>query len=262
MDATDVLRDRMQQPAGLQRMLAVSILVHGALVALVTFVPGAWFTQRAREPRTVMTISLRAGTPGPESGGMTKIGGRPVQEQTPPEALKRPEAVRPPAARTPEMTVPKRGAPPIRSSPTPVKDGLDTTRSRTPTRGAETSPGSAVADTGVRGQGFGLSTGGGSGSGSTLDVADFCCPDYLLFMVQRIRSNWDAKVDDVGEVVVRFTIQKDGRILDAALEKKSGYSTLDLNALRALVYTKQLPALPDAFPNPTLTVHLNFQYTR
>ena len=162
----------------------------------------------------------------------------------------------------PEMTVPKRGAPPIRSSATPVKDGLDTTRSRTPTRGAETAPGSAVADTGVRGQGFGLSTGGGSGSGSTLDVADFCCPDYLLFMVQRIRSNWDAKVDDVGEVVVKFTIQKDGRILDPALEKKSGYSTLDLNALRALVYTKQLPALPDAFPNPTLTVHLNFQYTR
>jgi TonB family protein len=163
---------------------------------------------------------------------------------------------------TPEMTVPKRGAPPIRGSTTPVKEALDTTRGRTPTRGAETAPGSAVADTGVRGQGFGLSTGGGSGSGSTLDVADFCCPDYLLFMVQRIRGNWDAKVDDVGEVVVRFTIQKDGRIVDPTVEKKSGYSTLDLNALRALVYTKQLLALPDAFPNPTLTVHLNFQYTR
>jgi len=81
-------------------------------------------------------------------------------------------------------------------------------------------------------------------------------------MVQRIRSNWDAKVDDAGEVVVKFTIQKDGRIVDPTVEKKSGYSTLDLNALRALVYTRQLPALPDAFPNPTLTVHLNFQYTR
>src|SRR5580704_9697857 len=134
MDATDVLRDRMQPPAGLQRMVAVSVLAHGALVAVAVLAPGAWFVKRAQEPRTVMTISLRGGVPGPENGGMTKIGGRPVQEQTPPEALKRPEAVRPPAARTPEMTVPKRGAPPIRSSPTPVKDGLDTTRSRTPTR--------------------------------------------------------------------------------------------------------------------------------
>jgi TonB family protein len=261
MDATDVLRDRMQQSAGgLQPMLAVSLLAHGALVALVTLAPGAWFTRRAPEPRTVMTISLGGGVPGPQNGGMTTIGGRPVQAVQA-ETL-RPEAVRPPAARTPEMTVPKRGAPPIRNSATPVKEAPDTTRGRTPTRGVETTPGSAVADTGVRGQGFGLSTGGGSGSGSTLDVADFCCPEYLVFMVQRIRSNWDAKVDDAGEAVVKFTIQKDGRIVGAAVEKSSGYSTLDLNALRALVYTKQLPALPDAFPNPTLTVHLNFQYTR
>jgi TonB family protein len=160
------------------------------------------------------------------------------------------------------MTVPKRGAPPARNSATSVKDAPDQARGRTPTRGVETTPGSAVAETGVRGQGFGLSTGGGSGSGSRLDVEDFCCPDYLVFMLQRIHSNWDAKVDDVGEAMVRFTIQRDGRIVGPAVEKSSGYSTLDLNALRALVYTKQLPALPDAFPNPTLTVHLNFQYTR
>jgi TonB family protein len=262
MDATDVLRDRMQQSDGLQRMLAVSILLHGALVALVVLAPGAWFTQGAREPRSVMTISLGGGVPGPENGGMTTIGGRAVQAETLPDALKRPEAVRPPAAKTPEMTVPKRGAPPVRSTATPVKEGPDAARSRTPTRGAETTPGSAVAETGARGQGFGLSTGGGSGSGSSLDVADFCCPEYLLFMVQRIRSNWNAKVDDVGEAVVKFTIQKDGRIVGPVVEKSSGYSTLDLNALRALVYTRQLPALPDAFPNPTLTVHLNFQYTR
>jgi TonB family protein len=123
--------------------------------------------------------------------------------------------------------------------------------------------GSAVADTGVRRQqGFGLSTGGGSGSGSSLDVADFCCPDYLVFMVQRIRSNWDAKIDGVGEAVIKFTIQKDGRIVGPEVERSSGSRSLDDNAVRALVYTKQLPALPDAFPNPTLTVHLNFQYTR
>jgi outer membrane biosynthesis protein TonB len=46
------------------------------------------------------------------------------------------------------------------------------------------------------------------------------------------------------------------------VEQSSGYSALDLNALRAVVITRQLPALPDAFPNPTLPVHLNFQYIR
>jgi periplasmic protein TonB len=262
MDATDVLRDRMQHADGLQPMLAVSLLAHGVLVALVALAPGSWFTQRAREPRTMMTISLSGGVPGPQNGGLTTIGGRPVQAETPPETPKRPEAVRAPAARTPEMTVPKRGAPPVRNSTTPVKEAPDQARGRTPTRGAETVPGSAVAETGVRGQGFGLSTGGGPGSGSTLDVADFCCPDYLVFMVQRIRNNWDTKVDDAGKAVVKFTIQRDGRIVGPSVEKSSGYSTLDLNALRALVYTKQLPALPDAFPNPTLTVNLIFEYTR
>ena len=33
-----------------------------------------------------------------------------------------------------------------------------------------------------------------------------------------------------------------------------------LAALRAVVVTKTLPPLPDQFPNPTLTVHLNFEY--
>ena len=33
-------------------------------------------------------------------------------------------------------------------------------------------------------------------------------------------------------------------------------------ALRAVLGTRQLPQLPSGFPNPTLTVHLNFEYTR
>jgi len=44
------------------------------------------------------------------------------------------------------------------------------------------------------------------------------------------------------------------------IEKPSGTSTLDLAALRAVMSTRTLQPLPDAFPNPTLTVHLNFQY--
>ena len=73
-------------------------------------------------------------------------------------------------------------------------------RSRRPTKraagrrraGAQPALGSAIAETGVRGQGFGLSTGGGVGLGSSLDIAgDFCCPDYLATMIVRIRSAWN-----------------------------------------------------------------------
>src|SRR4030081_947970 len=123
---------------------------------------------------------------------MTQLGGRPVQAVTPPEeALKR-EASRAPAAKTPEMTVPLPNAKTVKATPAvAVKQAPDEARGRTPTKGKEPAFGSAIADTGVRGQGFGLSTGGGAGSGSSLDiVGDFCCPEYLSTMVMRVLSAW------------------------------------------------------------------------
>jgi len=264
MDVSDVIRDRMQEPAGLQRMAAVSAVVHGALVAIVVLSPGQWFSTRLEPVETVMTISLGGGTPGPSAGGLTAIAGRPVQVETPPDEPKRPEAVRPPAAKPPEMTVPRADARPARATPPApaVTQAPPDARGRTPTRGAETSAGSAVAETGARGQGFGLSTGGGAGSGSRLDVADFCCPDYIVLMLDRIRSRWDARAEVAGETMIVFTIQRDGRITDVSVEKPSMYMAHNLSAQRALLVTRELPPLPAAFTNPTLTVHLNFQYAR
>jgi TonB family protein len=152
-------------------------------------------------------------------------------------------------------------AKPVKAAPAPaVKQAPDEARGRTPTRGAQPSPGSTVADTGIRGQGFGLSTGGGPGSGSSLDVADFCCPDYIAIMVTRIRSTWDQRQGAVGNAYVKFTIQRDGRLTNVELERSSGVTPLDLAAMRAVLTTRTLPALPDAFPNPTLTVKLQFEY--
>src|SRR5205823_5002466 len=108
-----------------------------------------------------------------------------------------------------------------------------------------------------------LSTGGGSsGMGLTLDVGNFCCQEYLMTMVQRIRENWDPHADNPAETGVKFTVQRDGRLIDVQVEKSSGFTLLDLSAQRALVSTRQLPPLPAAYPNPTLTVHVTFQYTR
>ena len=53
-----------------------------------------------------------------------------------------------------------------------------------------------------------------------------------------------------------------GTIKDVQLEKSGGYTALDLGAQRALAATRQLPALPALYPNPALTIHLTFQYTR
>ena len=262
-DVTDVLRDRMQSPAGLQRMLTVSITVHVVAAAALVFAPNGLLRRHAETPPTVMTISLGGGGNGPENGGMTTMGGRPVQTAVPPEEVPKREAPRPPAAKAPEMTMPLPNAKPVKNTPAPrVQQAPEDARGRTPTRGAQTSAGSTVADTGVRGQGFGLSTGGGAGSGSSLDVADFCCPEYIATMVTRIRATWSQNQGASGATLVKFTIQRDGRLTDVVTERQSGTTTLDLAAMRAVLSTKTLPPLPDAFPNPTLTVHLNFEYNK
>ena len=63
-------------------------------------------------------------------------------------------------------------------------------------------------------------------------------------------------------VIVRCTIQRDGTITDVQIERPSGYAALDINARRAVIDTRQLPPLPAAYANSTLTVHPSFEYTR
>jgi TonB family protein len=263
VDVADVLRDRVSEPAGFERMAVISVLAHAGLFAVLILLPGGLLSSSPPPLRTIMTITLDGGNGGPANGGMTSIGGRAVQTETP-VMPKRPEPVTAPAVKTPEMTVPipaKKPAKPVKPTPV-VKEAPAEARGRTPTKGLETRDGTALAETGARGMGFGLSTAGGVGSGSSLDVENFCCPDYLSLMVEKIRTNWDARAEVAGQVLVTYTIRRDGTIADAQIEKPSGYTALDIMSLRAVLGTRQLPPLPAAFPNPTLTVHLNFQYRR
>jgi TonB family protein len=80
-------------------------------------------------------------------------------------------------------------------------------------------------------------------------------------MLERIRSGWTQEAEVAGTVVIKFTVERDGRITQTSVERTSGYETLDLAARNAVAIT-QLPPLPQEFSNPTLTVHLNFQYRR
>src|SRR5262245_19785179 len=104
MDVGDVLRDRVHEANGFERMVAVSLLAHGALLAAILLSPVGWLGSKPA-PRTVMTISLSGGNGGPNNGGLTSIGGRTVQAEPLPQTARR-EAVRAPAAKTPEQTVP------------------------------------------------------------------------------------------------------------------------------------------------------------
>jgi TonB family protein len=255
MDAvSEVLNGRAQASDSMQGMLGASLLAHAVLIALAFFAPVGPTTD---EPAVVMTISL-GGAVGPDVGGMTQLGGRPVQEVA--EAKKAIEPIRPPAAKAPEMIEPKKTAP--KKAERKVTTEAKTPTSRTPTRGEEVRQGSAAsALQSARGQGFGLSSGGG-GTGGYLDTANFCCPEYIALMLETIRRNWDQNQQASGVALVKYTIQRDGRITNVQLERSSGYQTLDYFATRALQVTRQLQPLPAAFTEPSLTVHLTFEYSR
>jgi len=263
MDVTDVLRDRMHEPAGLQRMIVVSVAIHAGIIAWLLFAPNGLFGRATEAPKQVMTISLGGGGEGPRNGGMTPMASRPVQQAVPPEELPKREAVRPPAAKAPEMTLPTKNTKPVAKpqlKAPEVYSSPDGAKGRTPTKGTHVSNGQSLALTGARGQGFGLSSGGGPGGGSTLDVGDFCCPDYIATMVERVRSAWNRNQGANGLVKVKFTIERNGAITNASIENGSGNTALDLAALRAIISTKTLPPLPNQYPNPTLGVHLQFEY--
>lgn len=255
MDAvSEVLMARTAKADGVTAMVGWSAMVHVGLVAAVAFVPGAWFGALEREPEVIMQISL-GGPVGPVDGGLATLGGRTIQQVV--ETRKAVEPVRPPAAQTPAMIEPTK-APPRKT--TPAKSDVKDPRGATPTKGAEIQKGTAIAETGAKGQGFGLSSGAG-GKGGYVDVADFCCPGYLTTMKDQITLNWSSKQGTVAETKMRFVIQRDGRIVDVSVEQSSGRADLDFLASRALQLAK-LPALPAEFTGPALPVHLWFEYVR
>jgi TonB family protein len=263
---TSVLIERARHDAGLPRMLSASLAGHVVLIAVLIAASAIGGRLRGPEERDVMTISL-GGAPGPTAGGMTMMGSpeRP-RAAAPPAAVKTPPPVVPPpaAAAKPAMTIPL-STRPARTPPKPAKPapagpaGAATAPAPAPAPG----PPGGDALNANRGLGFGgLSTGGGLGGGSYLDVKNFCCPDYLVTMIQVIRGNWSARQQVGGETLVVFRIQRDGRLTDIEVERSSGYPALDLTAQRALFVTQRLPPLPAAFPDDHLTVHLRFEYTR
>jgi len=252
---TDIIVARSRQPEGLQAMVLWSAVGHVVLVALL-LLSGARVVEDRQQP--VMTISL-GGVPGPRSGGLTQMGARAVQEQAPPEIPARP-AITPPAAVAPKMTLPDPKSKPA-PQPKPDKAPPESTAKRANT-GPQPTEGNARADTLVpRGQGFGLSSGGGAGGPVQVDVTDFCCPDYLAQLTTFIQRSWDQNQGVVGSTTVRFTIARDGTIQAPQVERPSGFIALDNSAMRAVQITR-LPPLPAAFQNPSLTVHMRFDYQR
>jgi TonB family protein len=259
---SDVLAERAAEADGVSRTVLLSVGAHATVIAAIVLMPASWRSVSIPAEVTPMMISLQGGT-GPDAGGITPISGRPVQAVAPPDA--RPKAETPPAPKPPEMVAPSEKPlprPPLKATEKPI----DKSSSRKPTTGPQIKTGDARADTGGAPIPFGGLTnpsgGGAASSAAFTDYANFCCPAYLNQMTDMIKRNWTQNQGASGQVQVKFTIARDGRLSNVVVEKPSNISLLDLESQRAVLKTAQLPPLPREFTESTLTVHLVFDYQR
>ena len=255
---SQALYGRLREPQGLTKMVAISGGLHVAFAALALIVPASWWMNRTELPRNVMEISL-GGAPGPVSGGMTPISGRAIQKAV--ETMPKVAPTPPPAPKKADMVEPDI-KPRATTKPVPeVKQSTKEARGRQPTTGLEPREGKAQAETGSTANTMGLST-GGNGTGGQINIGDFCCPEYIGNMVTMINRNWSSRQGTPGKTVMRFTIQRDGTLTDISLTRSSGYQALDFMAQRALIAVAKLPPLPAEYPNPNLTINLEFEFLR
>src|SRR5919108_1620863 len=156
---SDILNSRKQVPDGLGKTATISFMAHAVALSALAIVPGL-MPQAAERPRVVMSISL-GGAPGPNTGGTQMIGGQRLEAAKLSPAPTLPPKIAPVSPTPAKMALPdpkqKPRTPP--KSNVASKDPLGTERGR----GFETRPGTAKVDTGARGEGFGLSSGGGGG---------------------------------------------------------------------------------------------------
>lgn len=240
------------------RQLSLSLGLHGVGVIALVVGSGSWLTSSSPNERVAMTIRL-GGVQGPGEGGLTSLGGQAIQEVIPVEEAARPQWVQPPADTAPDVVIPSDRAPRLEPR-SEVDRAPEEARGRQLTRGARLQDGTTMADTGVSGIGLGLSTGGLGGTATEIALGDFCCPNYLSTMISLIRQRWDPAQRATGFTIVRFTVATDGAIHDVGIDRSSGYLALDQSARRAVLLTAQLPRLPSAFPESSLTVRLTFEY--
>jgi TonB family protein len=247
----DVLAQRVALQRGAGAGIVVSLLLHGALIALAVYA-----ATHASAPQAAQMVSIEfAKMPGPVAA--------PVRQQKPaaPKPVETPKIEEPKPKPEPRITEPK----PVAAT-TPAKVEKNTVPlspfGRSTKRGSETppvakpappppaaAPGTTTAEVPV----------GGSGV-TGLEGGDFPYTLYIQGMHRRIGNNWFRPTVPAGTAtVIYFRIQRDGTISEARVETPSGNGTFDRAALSAVRSSSPLNPLPFAYNGTYLGVHQTFR---
>ena len=100
----------------------------------------------------------------------------------------------------------------------------------------------------------------------TLDTEDLEYTSYMNGMKRRIETIWEypeaARRDGIqGDLLMRFTIAKSGKVGDVEVLKSSGYPMLDDAAKKALLDASPFNPLPNNWKRDAFTITGNFVYS-
>lgn len=245
----DVLAQRATLDRGAGAGIALSLLLHGGLIALAVYA-----ATHASPPKAAQMVSIQfAKMPGPTAA--PAVARKPV-EPKPVEAPKidepqpkvEPKIEEPkPAATTPAKV--EKNTVPLSPFGRSTKKGSEAPPAAKPTAQPVPAPGTTTAEVPI----------GGSGV-TGLEGGDFPYTLYLQGMHRRIGTNWFRPQVAAGTVtIIYFRILRDGTIGEARVETSSGNGTFDRAALSAVRSSSPLNPLPFAYAGTYLGVHLTFR---
>jgi protein TonB len=76
------------------------------------------------------------------------------------------------------------------------------------------------------------------------------------------RAVYSRATSEEGQVVALVTVSRDGRLIDARVDRSSGYRNLDNSALEALRQSAPYPPLPSDIPGDRHTFTVLMDYRR
>lgn len=86
-------------------------------------------------------------------------------------------------------------------------------------------------------------------------------PYYMNALRRKIDENWSppgAGFAEAREVLVVFTILRDGSVSGAEVEQSSGDMFYDQAALRSVLRATPFPPLPEGYPGQNMKIHFSF----
>ncbi len=88
---------------------------------------------------------------------------------------------------------------------------------------------------------------------------------YVDIIQKKVRENWYTQVIDPRtpagtEVVVSFSIHRDGSVSNIQIQSRSSFPTLDYSAQQAVQRVDSFPPLPPAYNQSTVSVAYTFTY--